>query len=154
LLDAGKKWSGRSLVEKSWINLKAHFTRAHKTYRLTKNTAIGAGYNMVNAATTEFQQDTVKSIANLANAAATDKGMIETMTTTNATLTAQLASLVEQVRHLIPLPQRQQRPQMYQDQDRHRGCSKDVDEDVERERDEAKTCDRKMETTDGATAGA
>jgi hypothetical protein len=104
LLDACEKWNGRPLVEKSWNNLKAHFTRAHKTYSLTKNTAIGAGYNTTNAATTEFQQDIVEAIANLANAAATDKGMIDTLTNTNATLTAQLAALAEQVRHLTTTP--------------------------------------------------
>jgi hypothetical protein len=51
----------------------------------------------VNAATSEFKQDAVEAIVNLANAAATDKGMIETVTTTNATLIAQLAALSEQV---------------------------------------------------------
>jgi hypothetical protein len=39
------------LVEKGWNNLKIHFTRAHKTYRLIKNTAVGAGYNMANEET-------------------------------------------------------------------------------------------------------
>jgi hypothetical protein len=62
-----------SMVEKSSNNLKAHFTIAHKTYCLKKNTAIGAGYNVAIAATTELQQDTVEAIANLANAAATGK---------------------------------------------------------------------------------
>jgi phage shock protein A len=55
---------------------------------------------MANAETREFQQDTVESIANLANAAATYKGVIETLTNTNATLTAQLAAMSEQVRRL------------------------------------------------------
>jgi hypothetical protein len=40
----------------------------------------------------------------LANAAATDKGMIETLATTNATLTSQLAALSEQVRRLNTNP--------------------------------------------------
>jgi hypothetical protein len=87
-------------VEKGWNNLKIHFTRAQKTYHLSKPIAIRAGYNMANAATTEFQQDIVEAIANLANASATDKGMIDTLTNANATLTAQLAALSEQVRHL------------------------------------------------------
>jgi hypothetical protein len=39
----------------------------------------------------------VEAIANLVNAAATEKCTIETLTTTNATLTAQLAALSEQV---------------------------------------------------------
>jgi hypothetical protein len=87
-------------VEKGWNNLKIYFTRAHKTYRLTKNIAVGAGYNMANAATTEFQQDTVEAIANLANAEATYKGVIDILTNTNEILTAQLSALSEQVRCL------------------------------------------------------
>jgi hypothetical protein len=91
--------------EKNWINLKAHFTRTHKTYHLTKSMTIGAGYHAANtAATTEFQQDTVEAIANLANATATDKGVIEIITTNNATLTAQLAALSEQVSRLTTNP--------------------------------------------------
>jgi hypothetical protein len=104
LLDVREKWNGHPLVEKSWNNLKVYFTRKHKTYRLTKNMAIGAGYNIANAATTQFQQDTVEAIAKLVNAAATDKGIIETLTNTNATLTAQLAALLEQVRRLAATP--------------------------------------------------
>jgi hypothetical protein len=100
LLEACEKWNTRPLVEKGWNNLKIHFTRAHKTYRLTKNTAVGAGYNMANAATTALQQDTFEAIANLANAATTYKGMIDTLTKTNATLMAQIATLSEQVRRL------------------------------------------------------
>jgi hypothetical protein len=52
LLDACEKWNARPLMEKGWNNLKIHFTRGHKTYCLTKNTAVRAGYNMANAATT------------------------------------------------------------------------------------------------------
>jgi hypothetical protein len=85
---------------KRWNKLKAHFTRAHKTYRPTKNTAIGASYNIANAATTEFQQDIVEAIANLANAAAMEKGMIDTLTNTKVTLTSQTDALAEQVRRL------------------------------------------------------
>jgi hypothetical protein len=43
LLDACENWNTRPLVEKGWNNLKINFTRSHKTYRLTKNTAVGAG---------------------------------------------------------------------------------------------------------------
>jgi hypothetical protein len=93
LLYACEKWNGRPLADKKWNNLELHFTRAHKTYCLTRNTAIGAGYNMANAATTEFQQDTVEAIANLVNAAATDKGMIDTIKNTNTTLTTHLSEV-------------------------------------------------------------
>jgi hypothetical protein len=55
---------------------------------------------MENSATTEFQQDTVEAIANLAKSSATYTGVIDTIMNTNATLTAQLAALPEQVRHL------------------------------------------------------
>jgi hypothetical protein len=77
LLNACEKWNGRPLADKTWNNLKLHFTRAHTTYRLTRNTVIGAEYNVANAATLEFEQDTVEAITNLANAAATYKGMID-----------------------------------------------------------------------------
>jgi hypothetical protein len=100
LLNACEKSNARPIMEKGWNNLKIHFTRAHKTYRLTKNTAVRAGYNMENAATPEFQQDTVEAIANLASAAATDKGMIDTIMNNNTPLREQLAALLEQVRRL------------------------------------------------------
>jgi hypothetical protein len=80
--------------------LREHFTRAHKTYRLTTNMTIGTGYHTDTEATPELQQYTVEAVTNLANASATYKGMIETLTITNKTLTAQLTALSGQVHHL------------------------------------------------------
>jgi hypothetical protein len=109
LLDACEKWNGRPLVEKSWNNLNAHFPTAHKTYRLTKNTAIGAGYNVANAATTEFQQDTVEAIATLANDAATDKWMIDTPTNGKTSCTGRTSAQAAPNAHVPgPAPWAQQ----------------------------------------------
>jgi hypothetical protein len=99
LLDACERWNALPLAAKNWKTIKTHFTRAHKTYKLTKGTTTGAGYHATtNAAANEFQQDTVEAITTLTNAAAMDKGKSDTIMTTNANLTATLAALTEKVR--------------------------------------------------------
>jgi hypothetical protein len=107
------------------------------------------------AATTEFQQDTVETITNLANVAATYKCMTKTITTTNATLTAQLPVLSEKEWRLTTNPERTAAPNVQvpgpascAQKGRGRGRGRGTGWIG------ARTCDQTTDTIDGATAGA
>jgi hypothetical protein len=64
------------------------FATAHREFRLTNQTAQHSGFQSANMiieqGRDESMQDTVDAIAQLATSAASDRGTVATLTTTNA----------------------------------------------------------------------
>jgi flagellar biosynthesis/type III secretory pathway protein FliH len=87
---------------------KIDFATAHREFRLTNKTAQQSGFHsanmMIEQGRDESMQDTVDVIAQLATATASDRGTVETLTTTNAKLATQLEAahaLIAQLKNEI-----------------------------------------------------
>jgi hypothetical protein len=76
-------------MNKTWANFQDMFTEAHETYETL--TAQAGGYHGANHVQTQdtekFYNETAEAFANLAMAATSDKDLLSTLTSTNATLT-------------------------------------------------------------------
>jgi hypothetical protein len=101
--EACKEWQRKPEVDKTWLNFKTFFGREYRDLREQQRVTSGtSGFHSANAL-----EDISVVLDNLANAAIADKAQfdqllksIETLTTTNKTLTEQLrvanASLLKQ----------------------------------------------------------
>jgi hypothetical protein len=73
---------------KTWAQFKIDFTTAHREFRLTNQTAQQSGFHsanmMIEQGRDDSMQDTVDAIAQLATATDSDRGTVDTLTTTNA----------------------------------------------------------------------
>jgi hypothetical protein len=88
--DACRAWQSRAISGKTWAQFKLDFATAHREFRLTNQTAQQSGFRsanmMIEQGRDESMQDMVDAIAQLATATASDRGTVETLTTTNAKL--------------------------------------------------------------------
>jgi uncharacterized protein YukE len=102
--DACRAWQSRAIVEKTWAQFKLDFATAHREFRLTNQTAHQSGFHsanmMIEQGRDETMQDTVDEISQLATATASDRGMVATLTTTNAKLATQLEAAHEHIAQL------------------------------------------------------
>ena len=89
-----KAWRLLPANDKTWDNLKAHFTEAHQQQRIQQATMQGAGYHKANNITHQAfpYEETATALANLATATAADRQAMNNLTTTIDTLTKQLAA--------------------------------------------------------------
>jgi hypothetical protein len=91
--DACRAWKSREIAGKTWAQFKIDFTTAHREFRLTNQTAQQSGFHssnmMIEQGRGRSMQDTVEAITHLATATASDRGTVETLTTTNAKLANQ-----------------------------------------------------------------
>jgi hypothetical protein len=106
--DACRAWQSRVIAEKIWAQFKIDFPTAHREFRLTNQNAQQSGFHsanmMIEQGRDESTQDTVDAIAQLATAAASDRGTVATLTTTNAKLANQLEAahaLIAQLKNEI-----------------------------------------------------
>jgi hypothetical protein len=94
--DACRAWQSRTIAGKTWAQFKIDFATAHREFRLTNQTAQQSGFHsanmMIEQGRDESMQDTAEEIAQLATAAASDRGTVATLTTTNSKLATQLES--------------------------------------------------------------
>jgi hypothetical protein len=92
--DACRAWQSRAIAGKTWAQFKIEFATSHREFRLTNQTAQQSGFHitdmMIEQGRDESMQDTAEAIAQLATATASDRGTVETLTTTNAKLATQL----------------------------------------------------------------
>jgi hypothetical protein len=92
--DACRAWKARSLADKTCLQFKIDFAVAHQEFRLTNQTAQQSGFRssnmMIEQDCGDSMQDTVDTIAQLATATASDRGMVATLTAANAKLASQL----------------------------------------------------------------
>jgi hypothetical protein len=94
--DACRAWKSRAISGKTWAQFKIDFATAHREFRLTNQTAQQSGFHsanmMIEQSRDDSMQETAEAIAQLATATATasDRGMVATLTTTNAKLANQL----------------------------------------------------------------
>jgi hypothetical protein len=93
---------------KTWAQFKIDFTTAHREFRLTNQTSQQYGFHsanmMIEQGRDDSMQETVDAIAQLATATASDRGMVATLTTTNAKLVNQLEAahaLIAQLKNEI-----------------------------------------------------
>jgi hypothetical protein len=108
LPDACRAWQSRSIAGKTWAQFKIDFATAHREFRLTNQTAQQSGFHsanmMIEQSRDDSMQDTFDAIAQLATATASDRGMVATLTTTNAKLANQLEAahaLIVQLKNKI-----------------------------------------------------
>jgi phage shock protein A len=84
--------------------LKLDFATAHCEFRLTNQTAQQSGFHsanmMIEQGREETMQDTVDTITQLATATASDRGTLDTLTTTNAKLATQIEAAQAQIAQL------------------------------------------------------
>jgi predicted RNase H-like nuclease (RuvC/YqgF family) len=82
------------IAAKSWAQFKIYFSTTHREFRLTNQTAHQSGFHSANMMIEQRRygsiQETAEEIAQLATATASDRGMVTTLTTTNAKLATQL----------------------------------------------------------------
>jgi hypothetical protein len=102
--DACRAWQSRAIAEKTWAQFKLDFTTAYCEFHLTNQNAQQAGLHsaniMIEQGCDESMQNTVNAIAQLATATASDRGTVETLTTTNAKLATQLEAAHAQITQL------------------------------------------------------
>jgi hypothetical protein len=92
--DAWPAWQSRATAAKPWAQFKIDFATAHREFRLTNQTVQQSGFHsanmMIKQGRDDSMHDTAESIAQLSTATASDRGMVATLTTTNAQLVNQL----------------------------------------------------------------
>jgi hypothetical protein len=97
-------WKSRAIAGKTWAQFKIHFANVHREFRLTNQTAHQSGFHsanmMIEHRREETMQDTVDTIAQLVTSAASDRGTVTTLTTTNANLATQLESAQAKIAQL------------------------------------------------------
>jgi hypothetical protein len=103
-LDGCRAWQSRAIAIKTWAQFKLDFVTAHHEFRLTNQNSQQSGFHsanmMIEQGRDESMQDTIDAIAQLATAAALDRGTVATLTTTNAKLSTQLEAAHAQIAHL------------------------------------------------------
>ena len=95
-IDACKRWEDMAPANKTWTNLKTHFSAEYKSYKSQqKINAQQGGYHSANAVTSEnTTTELADALDHLANAAVSDK-------TTMTNLTNQITDLIRQNQMLI-----------------------------------------------------
>jgi hypothetical protein len=92
--DACGAWQSRAIAAKTWAQFKSDVATAHREFFLTNQTAQQSGFHspnmMIEQGRDESMQETAEAIAQLVTAAASDRGTVATLTTTNANLANQL----------------------------------------------------------------
>jgi hypothetical protein len=102
--DACRAWQSRAIATKTWAQFKIDFATAHREFPLTNQTAHQSGFHSANMiikqGRDDSMQETAEAIAQLATATASYRGMVATLTTTNAKLANQLEAAHSLIAHL------------------------------------------------------
>jgi hypothetical protein len=107
-MSACRRWNEKPNAEKTWAQFKAHFSTAHRQHKqMQGESAATSSYHSANAAVgqTEDQMDesTIGALANLATAAAADRGVVVKLSEANARLAKQLEDNSNELRELKAL---------------------------------------------------
>jgi hypothetical protein len=104
-MSACRRWNEKHNIAKTWTQFKSHFAAAHRQHKqIQGESAATAGYHYANSALghTEDQlaEATIGALSNLATATAVDRGVVATLTETNARLVKQLEDNSNELRKL------------------------------------------------------
>jgi hypothetical protein len=107
-MSAYRRWNEKHHIEKTWTQFKSHFAAAHRQHKqMQGESAATAGYHSANAAVgkteDKFAEYTIGALANLAKETAADRGVMATLTETNARLVKQLEDNSNELRELKTL---------------------------------------------------
>ena len=83
-----EKWSHKIPTDKTWVNFKTHFAQAHKMMRASQATAENTGFGSVNT----IREETVTQLENLAENTATNRNIVQSLTSTKTKLEAELVT--------------------------------------------------------------
>jgi hypothetical protein len=94
-MSACRRWNEKATVEKTWTHFKSHFAATRRQHKqMQGESAVTAGYHSENSAVAhnedQMAEATIGSLANLATATATDRGVVAALTQANSRLTKQL----------------------------------------------------------------
>jgi hypothetical protein len=89
------RWNEKPNMEKTWAQFKTHFAAAHRQHKqMQGESSATSGYHAANAAVGQTEKQmaeaTIGALANLATDTAADRGLVATLTETNARLDKQL----------------------------------------------------------------
>jgi phage shock protein A len=103
-----RRWNEKPHAGKTWAQFKAHFSTAHRQHKqMQGESAATSGYHYANAAVgkTEEQmaEETIGELANPSTATVADRGVVATLTKTNARLAKQLEDNSNELRELKAL---------------------------------------------------
>jgi hypothetical protein len=107
-MSACLQWKKKPTVEKTWTQFKSHFAAAHRQHKqMQGESAATAGYHSINVAVCQNEdqmaESTIGSLANLATATATDRGVVAAITHANSRLAKQLEDNSNELRELKAL---------------------------------------------------
>jgi hypothetical protein len=107
-MSACRQWNEKPLAEKTWAQFKSNFAAAHRQHKqMQGESAATAGYHSANAAVGQTENQmaevTIGALANLATATAEDRGVVATLTESNARLVKQLEDNSNKLREIKAL---------------------------------------------------
>jgi hypothetical protein len=107
-MSACRWWNEKATFEKTWTHFKSYFAASHHQHKqMQGESAATAGYHSANASVTrnedQMTEATIGSLANLATATASDRGVVEDLTQENSRLAKQLEDNSAKLRELKAL---------------------------------------------------
>ena len=101
---ACEDWDVLPIANKTWVNFKTHFTRAHQRFtnmqQLRQANYNGATNQANHVAQMELQQDTTNALQALADATGADRTALANLAQSNSTLTTQLNDITTIIKQL------------------------------------------------------
>jgi hypothetical protein len=107
-MSACRRRNEKPASDKTWNHFESHFAAANRQHKqMQGETAESAGYHSANAAMTQnedhMDEATIGALANLTNAAASDRGVVADLTQANSRLVKQLEENASELRELKAL---------------------------------------------------
>jgi hypothetical protein len=90
-LSVCRRWNEKPNIEKTWSQFKAHFSAAHRQHKQMQGESTAtSGYHAANAdvgwTENQMAEATIVALVNLETATTTDRGVVATLTESNARL--------------------------------------------------------------------
>jgi hypothetical protein len=113
-MSACRRWNEKLTIEKTWTQLKSHFSAAHRQHKeMQGESAATDGYHSANAAVThnedQMAEATIGALKNLATSTAADRGVVAALTQANSRLAKQLEDNTSELRELKALLNKERR---------------------------------------------
>jgi hypothetical protein len=113
-MSACRRWNEKPAADKTWTHFKSHFAADHRQHtQMQGETAANAGYHSANTAMTQAEDQmaeaTIGSLANMATATASDRGVVAALTQANSRLVKQLEENASELRELKALLHQERR---------------------------------------------
>jgi hypothetical protein len=84
-----RRWNEKETAVRTWVNVKAHFSAARRQHKQVQGeSAANSGHHVAKAdigqTEDKMAESTIGTLSNLETSTATDLGVVETLTETNA----------------------------------------------------------------------